>query len=94
MRLRWADNILTAFAVAAGLLEGLSLAQRTSYVTGMLMDAARDVARQLLWAASYLEGAHIAVELAGPVQQRFNMHVLAGRREHLASDGLKMALRR
>lgn len=84
----------TAFAVAAGLLEGLSLAQRPSYVTGMRMAAARDLARRLLGAASRLEGAHVAVELAGPVQQRVNMHVLAGRREHLASGGLRMALRR
>jgi hypothetical protein len=79
------EQHLNAFAVAAGLLESLSLAQRTSYVAGILIDAARDLARRLLWAASHLEGAHVAVELAGPVQQRINIHDLASRREHLAS---------
>src|SRR5687767_1243614 len=40
---------LDAFAVSARLLESLGLAERTSDVAGILMDAARDLARRLLW---------------------------------------------
>src|SRR5262249_45536248 len=79
------EQHLDAFAVAAGFFESLGLAQRTRYVAGILIDAARDLARRLLWAASHLERAHVAVELAGPVQQCINIHDLAGCREHLAS---------
>jgi hypothetical protein len=43
------EQHLDAFAVSTRLLESLGLAERTGDVAGILMDAARDLARRLLW---------------------------------------------
>ena len=60
------EQHLDALAVAARLLERLGLGKRTGDVAGVLIDAARDLARRLLRTASHLERAHVAVELARP----------------------------
>jgi hypothetical protein len=67
------EQHLDALAVATRLLEGLGLAERTSRVAGIFIDAARDLARRLL-RASHLEWAHVAVELARPMQQLLDIH--------------------
>ena len=70
---------LDAFTLTAGLLEGLGLGERTRHVAGLLIDAARDLSRRLLRTASHLEGARIAVGLAGSVVKQVIVHDLAGR---------------
>ena len=82
MRLRWANSISTR--LRSRLLEGLGLAERTSRVAGIFIDAARDLARRLLRAASHLEWAHVAVELDRPIQQLLDIHDPASGGEHLA----------
>ena len=78
------EQHLDALAVVARSLEGLGLAERTSYVASIFMDAARDLARRLLGAASHFEWAYIAIELARPVKQVLVIHNLARGREDLA----------
>jgi hypothetical protein len=63
------EQHLDALAVVARLLERLSSAQRTSDIASVFMDAAWDLARRLLGAASHFEWAYIAIELARPVNQ-------------------------
>src|SRR5262249_3594270 len=72
-------------AVVARLLKGLGFAEPTSNVAGVLVDAARDLARWLLRAASHLEWAYIAIELARPVEQLLVIHDLARGGEALTS---------
>ena len=47
------EQHLDAFSVSARLLESLGLTERTSDVAGILMDAALDLARRLLWADGF-----------------------------------------
>ena len=75
------EQHLDAFALTARLLEGLGLGERTSHVAGFLIDAARDLARRLLRAASRLEGARSAIARAGSVEEHVIVHDLAGRGE-------------
>src|SRR5207247_6879525 len=72
-----------AFALTAGLLEGLGLGERSRHVAGLLMNAARDLARRLLRTASSLEGARSAIACAGSVEEQVIVHDLAGRGEDL-----------
>src|ERR1700757_2520220 len=74
-----------ALTVATRLLKGLGLAERTSDIAGILVDAARDLARWLLRAASQLQRAHIAIAFARPIQQLLVIDDLAGGGEDLAS---------
>ena len=78
------EQHLDALAVVARLLERLGLAERTSDIASVFMDAARDLARRLLGAASHLEWAYITIELARPVKQLVVIHDLACGREELA----------
>src|SRR5207344_1269664 len=78
------EQHLDALAVAARLLEGLGLSQRTSDIARIFIDAARDLARRLLGAASQLEWTYIANELARPVEQLVIIHDLARGRKDLA----------
>ena len=49
----------------------------TGDVAGLFVDAAGDLPRRLLRTASHLERAHIAIELARPVQQLVIIHDFA-----------------
>ena len=74
---------LDAFALTAGLLEGLGLGECTRHVAGLLINAAHDLARRLLRTASHLEGTRRAIACAGSVEEQVIVHDLAGRGEDL-----------
>src|SRR5262245_11327698 len=68
------EQHLDPFAIAARLREGLGFAEGTSNVAGLLIDAARDLPRRLLRAASHLERAHTTIERARPIEQLLVIH--------------------
>jgi hypothetical protein len=74
---------LDAFALTARLLEGLGLGERSRHVAGLLINAARDLARRLLRTASPLEGTRSAIACAGSVEEQVIVHDLAGRGENV-----------
>ena len=74
---------LDAFALTARLLEGLGLGERSRHVAGLLMNAARALARRLLRTASLLEDARSAIACAGSVEEQVIVHDLAGRGENV-----------
>src|SRR5262249_22786508 len=78
------EQHLDPFAVAARLLKGFGFAERTGNIAGVLVDAARDLPRRLLRAASHLERAHITLELARPIEQLLVIHDLACGGERLS----------
>src|SRR5262249_26265299 len=78
------EQHLDPFAIAARLLEGLGFAEGTSNVAGLLVDAARNLPRRLLRAASHLERAHTTIERTRPVEQLLVIHDLARGGERLA----------
>ena len=67
------EQHLDALAVTARLLERLGLGERASDIAGVLIDAARDLARWLLRTASRLERARIAVGRARQIEQRLTI---------------------
>jgi hypothetical protein len=84
MRFRWANSISTRLRSRHDCSKASVLPSARDDVAGMLMDAARDLARRLLWTTSYFERADVAVELARPVQQLLDIHDSASGGEQLA----------
>jgi hypothetical protein len=70
---------LDALSVATGLFEGLCAGERTSYIAGIFMNAARDLAGRLLRAASHFVRARVAIRFARPIQHLIIIHDPAGR---------------
>src|SRR5262245_50990176 len=60
---------LNSFTIAARAIECFGLSQRPGYVTGLLVDAARDSAQPRLRTALRLEWAAAAIACPGPVIQ-------------------------
>jgi hypothetical protein len=70
IRLRWANSISTRLRSRRDCSKASEPASARAVSRASFMDATRDLARWLLRAASHFKWAHVAIQLARPVQQQ------------------------